>query len=103
VIFGKRSDLLREAKRRIAAEPSRYVAKVYGETDGGGAQVLYLSHVPFEKLGLPVLGDTPAPSKARNVQRSVYHNFIAPLVLYGVLGAVTWRNRRRQSEEEGQP
>jgi Fe-S-cluster-containing dehydrogenase component len=104
VIFGKRSDLLREARRRIAAEPSRYVPKVYGETDGGGTQVLYLSHVPFEKLGLPALGDQPAPSKARSVQRSVYHNFVAPLVLYGVLGAVTWRNRRHQaSEEEGQP
>ena len=50
-----------------------------------------------------MLGDLPAPSKARNVQRSVYHNFVAPLVLYGVLGAVTWRNRRHQAlEEEGQ-
>jgi formate dehydrogenase beta subunit len=98
VVFGKRSDLLSEARRRIAAEPSRYVAKVYGETDGGGTQVLYLSHVPFEKLGLPALGDAPAPAKARGVQRSVYHNFIAPLMLYGVLGLVTWRNRRREAE-----
>ena len=44
---------LKEAKRRIAEQPGRYVPKVYGETDGGGTQVLYLSHVPFEKLGLP--------------------------------------------------
>jgi Fe-S-cluster-containing dehydrogenase component len=102
VIFGKRSDLLVEAKRRIAAAPGRYVAQVYGETEGGGTQVLYLSHVPFDTLGLPALGDAPAPAKARSVQRSVYHNFIAPLVLYGVLGAVTWRNRRREVSEENQ-
>src|SRR5262249_20062754 len=57
VIFGRRTELLKEAKRRIAENPARYVAKVYGETDGGGTQVLYLSHVPFEKLGLPALGD----------------------------------------------
>jgi Fe-S-cluster-containing dehydrogenase component len=43
VIFGKRSELLKEAKRRIAEHPERYVPKVYGETDGGGTQVLYLS------------------------------------------------------------
>jgi formate dehydrogenase beta subunit len=99
VIFGKRSDLLAEARRRIAAEPSRYVPKVYGETEGGGTQVLYLSHVPFEALGLPALGETPGPAMARSVQRGVYHNFIAPVTLYGVLGLVMWRNRRRGTSD----
>jgi len=37
-------------------EPRAYVPKVYGETEAGGTQVLYLSHVPFEKLGLPTTG-----------------------------------------------
>jgi Fe-S-cluster-containing dehydrogenase component len=94
VIFGKRTDLLREAKRRIAAEPDRYFPKVYGETEGGGTQVLYLSHVPFDKLGLPALGDTPAPVLARSIQHGVYRGFIAPVALYGVLGLVMWRSRR---------
>jgi formate dehydrogenase beta subunit len=99
VIFGKRSDLLREARRRIAAEPSRYVPKVYGESDGGGTQVLYLSHVAFEQLGLPALGDTPAPSLARSIQHWVYRGFVAPVALYGVLGMVMWRNRRNAPGE----
>jgi formate dehydrogenase beta subunit len=99
VIFGRRSELLKEAKRRIAEEPRRYVPKVYGETDGGGTQNLYLSHVPFEKLGLPTLGDEPAPQLARSIQHGVYKNFAAPVALYGVLGVVMWRNRR--SEQEG--
>jgi Fe-S-cluster-containing dehydrogenase component len=94
VIYGKRADLLREAKRRIAAEPDRYVPKVYGETDGGGTQVLYLSHVPFEKLGLPTLGERSAPTLARSIQHGVYRGFVAPVALYGVLGLVMWRNRR---------
>jgi formate dehydrogenase beta subunit len=94
VIFGKRSELLKEAKRRIAEHPERYVPKVYGETDGGGTQVLYLSHVPFEKLGLPTLGDEPAPQLARSVQESVYHGFIAPVALYAALGLVMLRHRR---------
>jgi hypothetical protein len=56
--------------------------------------VLYLSHVPFEKLGLPALDDRPAPELSRSIQHGVYRGFVAPLALYGVLGAVMWRNRK---------
>jgi Fe-S-cluster-containing dehydrogenase component len=100
VIFGKRSDLLREARRRIAAEPDKYQPKVYGETEAGGTQCLYLSHVPFEKLGLPTLDDRPAPELARSVQHTVYKGFIAPVVLYGALGFVMMRNRRGDEKPE---
>jgi len=94
VIFGRRTDLLDEAHRRLHEAPERYVPKVYGETDGGGTQVLYLSHVPFEKVGFPALGEEPAPSLARSIQHGVYRGFIAPLALYAALGAVIYRNRR---------
>jgi Fe-S-cluster-containing dehydrogenase component len=99
VIFGKRSDLLKEAKRRIDESPGRYIPKVYGETDGGGTQVLYLSHVPFEHLGLPALGETPGPERARSLQHGIYRGFAAPLALYGVLGLVMWRNRSAAAED----
>lgn len=94
VIFGRRDDLLAEAKRRIAAAPGRYVRKIYGEFDAGGTQVLYISHLPFETLGLPDLGDTPAPGLAKAVQHGVYKGFVAPVALYALLGAVLLRNRR---------
>ena len=51
--FGDRDQLLAEAKRRIAAEPDRYVNHIYGETEAGGTGWLYLSSVPFEELGFP--------------------------------------------------
>jgi formate dehydrogenase beta subunit len=95
VIFGRRADLLAEAKRRIAESPGRYVPKVYGEDDAGGTQVLYLSHVPFESIGFPELGDAPAPDAARAIQHTVYRGFVAPAALYAILGAVILRNRRR--------
>jgi Fe-S-cluster-containing dehydrogenase component len=94
VIFGKRMDLLAEAHRRLYDTPDRYIPKVYGETDGGGTQVLYISQVPFEKLGFPALGEEPAPALARSIQHGVYRGFIAPLALYAALGAVIYRNRR---------
>jgi len=94
VIYGRRADLLTEAKRRIADGGGKYVPKVYGETDGGGTQVLYLSHVPFESLGLPALGEHGIASRARAVQHAVDKYFIMPGVLYAVLSAVTFRNRK---------
>ena len=100
VLFGRREDLLADAKKRIADEPGRYVPKVYGESDGGGTQVLYLSAVPFEKLGLPDLGDAPVPEAARLIQHGIYRGFIAPAALYAILGAVAFRNRRQASGEE---
>ncbi len=100
VIFGARADLLQEAKRRIAAEPDKYVPKVYGETEGGGTQCLYISHVPFDRLGLPMLDDRPAPELARSIQHTVYKGFIAPVVLYGALGLVMLRNRRGDGNPE---
>ena len=101
VIYGRTSDLLAIAKRRIAAEPTRYFPKVYGEADGGGTQCLYLAPagVSFDKLGLPDLGPEGIPQKAVGLQHALYQGFIAPAVLYAALGVVVWRNRKSQQKE----
>ena len=101
VIFGEYDDLLAEARQRLADNPGRYMDKIYGETDGGGTQVLYLSHVEFEKLGLPVLEETSHADLNRTVQHGVYQGFIAPAALYVVLGGVILRNRRAGGKDEG--
>lgn len=104
VIFGKYEDLLAEARNRIAQNPERYwpagSPKIFGETDGGGTQVLYLAGVDFEKLGLPNIGDEGSAQLARTVQHGVYKGFVAPVALYGILGAVLWRNRRTAAKED---
>ncbi|MGE0040543.1 MAG: hydrogenase 2 operon protein HybA [Vicinamibacterales bacterium] len=94
VIFGKREDLLREAHRRLEEFPDRYIPRVYGETEAGGTQVLYLSHVPFDKIGLPDYGPESVPSTQRTLQHTLYQGFAAPVALYGVLAAVMMRNRK---------
>jgi Fe-S-cluster-containing dehydrogenase component len=101
VIYGTREELLAEAKKRLAANPDKYVPKIYGEHDGGGTQVMYLSHVPFEKLGLPELGAEAVPSLNRQIQHGVYKGMVAPAALYAVLGGVMLRNRRAGKDDEG--
>jgi Fe-S-cluster-containing dehydrogenase component len=103
VIYGTREELLAEARRRMKERPDAYVPKIYGETDGGGTQVLYLSHVPFDKIGLPTLSDRAVPDQQRTIQHGIYQGFIAPIALYGVLGAVLWRNRRKSAVEGDSP
>jgi Fe-S-cluster-containing dehydrogenase component len=106
VIYGTYTDLMADAKERIARHPDRYWPqgdpKIFGEHDGGGTQVLYLASVDFANLGLPVLGDEPAGALAQKVQHAVYKGFIAPVALYAVLGAVIWRNRRASVKEGGE-
>ncbi len=101
VIYGTREELLAEAKKRLAANPDKYVPKIYGEHDGGGTQVMYISHVPFEKLGLPELGEEAVPSLNRQIQHGVYKGMVAPAALYAVLGGVMLRNRRAGKDDEG--
>ena len=51
-----------EAHNRISSHPDKYVDHVYGEKEAGGTSVLYLSSVPFEKLGFPEVDDKPYPA-----------------------------------------
>jgi len=101
VIYGKYTELLSEAKARIKAAPELYEPKVFGETDGGGTQVIYLSKagVSFQDLGLPDLGETPVPETQQVIQHSLYQGFIAPVALFAVFGAVIWRNKKSDGEE----
>ncbi len=55
--FGKRHELLAQAKAQIASRPGHYVDHIYGEHEAGGTSMLYLSDVPFSLLGFPTLGD----------------------------------------------
>ena len=54
--------MLALAHKRIADRPDKYVDHIYGEKELGGTSVVYLSAVPFEKLGFPTYGEKPFPA-----------------------------------------
>jgi len=60
--FGRRSEMLAEARKRIVENPETYADHIYGEHEVGGTGFLYLSAVPFEQLGFRTdLGQTAYP------------------------------------------
>jgi formate dehydrogenase iron-sulfur subunit len=63
--FGTREDILQEARNRISSHPEKYIDQIYGEKEAGGTSVLYLSSVPFGKLGFPDVGTKSYPDLSR--------------------------------------
>jgi Fe-S-cluster-containing dehydrogenase component len=86
--FGPRNELVRVAHRLIDAEPDRYENHVYGETEAGGGSWLYLASVSFEELAFPTLGESAPPQLTETLQHGLFRDFIPPLALFGVLGAI---------------
>jgi Fe-S-cluster-containing dehydrogenase component len=100
VIFGSREMLLLEAKRRIKKNPGRYYQdRVYGETDNGGTQALYLSRVAFADLGLPELGPESVPARTLRWQKRIYQYFALPALLYVGLVQVIRKNLKGHEQE----
>jgi len=99
--LGEREDLIAEARERIAAAPGKYVDYIYGEKEVGGTSWLYISEVPFEKLGFPNLSHEPVTV---NVERAMS---AVPPALLGVAAAMSgvyWLIRRRSkvSQQEAE-
>ncbi len=99
VVFGNVKQLLADAKQTIQNAPDQYINKVYGEFEGGGTSVLYISKVPFEKLGLPTLPDYSQASVSEGIQHTLYQGLIAPAVIYAGLAAIAFKNRSKDEEE----
>jgi len=61
-IFGDRDELLEQAHATIAANPERYLDKVWGETEVGGTAVLYITDVDVGSLCIqPNIGEHALP------------------------------------------
>lgn len=67
ITFGKKNDLMREAKLRIWSNRDKYIDHVYGEEEVGGTGWLYISNVEFSKLGFPEgIGTTSFPKLTKD-------------------------------------
>lgn len=101
LVFGKRRELIKEARKRIAENPGQYYDHIYGEHEAGGTGFLYLSAVPFGELGLKttLLNDS-YPSLTKGFLYSVPAVFILwPALLLGLREA-TKNNQIKNDRDE---
>jgi len=94
ITFGKRSDIVELARKKMEKHPGRYADHVYGEHEAGGTSWMYLASSPFEQIGFAKIGDKPVPALSEAVQHTIFKHFIPPLALYGTLGAAMWTFHR---------
>ena len=122
-LYGKVSDLMAEAKKRLASKPGtpyrfqrgridgpdqswegemgQYVQHVYGEKEIGGTQVIKLSAVPFDKVGMPTLSDKSPASRSETIQHTLYGNMLAlPLTVTAILAFLIKRNKKGDADGE---
>ena len=93
--YGTREEMLALAHKRIADRPDKYVDHIYGEKELGGTSVLYLSRVPFEKLGFPTYGDKPFPAFTKTALGAVPPAVMAVGALLGA--AYAFYRKRTQA------
>jgi len=99
--FGKRSDLIKLARKRIIEQPDIYIYEIYGEHEVGGTSWLYISGVPFEKIGFRMdLGTTPYAELTRGFLGAVPLVLILwPAFLIGVYMFTKRRQGMAETEE----
>ena len=93
-IFGERDDLIKEARRRIKAEPGKYIQEIYGENEVGGTGVLYISDIDLGVLtNGKELPEKPLSETTKAAMGAV------PVVFIGMgafLTGLHWIVKRRQ-------
>ena len=122
-LYGKTSDLLVEAKRRLALKPGsvatfprgnisggkdqsyenvvgNYKQHVYGEKEYGGTQVLKLSAVDFQKVGMPDLPPEAAAAHSETIQHALYGGLMMPLAVLGAMTYVAKRNVHHDDDDQ---
>jgi formate dehydrogenase iron-sulfur subunit len=97
--FGHRAELIEEARTRIYQNEGKYVHHIYGETEAGGTNWLYLTDVPFESLGFRTdLGPTSPPELTRTALAAV--PFVLTLWPPLLMGLYSFSKRRDAAANE---
>jgi Fe-S-cluster-containing dehydrogenase component len=98
--YGKRDDLIIEAKRRFKNHPERYHHHVYGEYEVGGTSWLYLADRDLVGSVFPKLGNNTAPGVSESIQHGLFAYFVPPIAVYALLGGIMWLTKDKNKSEE---
>ena len=118
-LYGTRTELLAEAKKRMQLKPGEiyeypiaslsnpdgyyhkavpeYKQHIWGEKEAGGTNVMHISSVSFDKLGMPPLEERSAASIAETVQHSLYSFMALPAL---ALAGLTYTVRKNTQDDD---
>lgn len=98
--YGKRSDLIRIARKRIHDSPEKYEDYIYGENEAGGTSWMYISPVPFNELGMNTTILTSSyPALTKGFISSIAPvDILLPAVLLGIYEATKSKNKPLDEE-----
>ncbi len=97
--YGRYYELYKLAHDKIEDDRERYVNHIYGGFEVGGTSWIYLAGREFVDLGLPELGNNPAPGVSEAIQHGVFAYFIPPISFYALLGGVMWLTKNSKKSE----
>jgi formate dehydrogenase iron-sulfur subunit len=102
LLYGKRRELIKEARRRIYEKPDQYVDHIYGEHEAGGTGWLYLSPVAFDQLGMnKSLQQSSYPALTKGFLYTVPSVFVLiPTLLLGIHQATKNSHLNEKKEDE---
>ena len=93
ITYGNRSDMIKEAQRRLKNRPKHYFQEIYGKEEAGGTSILYLTHQPLDELGFKKVTQRPLPSYTWQALRLVPGIF---LTVGGGLSLLSWFTHRKE-------
>jgi len=105
-IFGERNELIAEARRRIKAEPNKYLDHIWGEHEVGGTSVLYISDTNLDFMAYSTrMEEKPLPETTAAAMNAVPFAFVG---MGSLMAGLSWIIKRRNKlasernpEEEG--
>jgi formate dehydrogenase iron-sulfur subunit len=100
--FGTRRSMLKSAETRLSKNPDRYHDHIYGEMEAGGTGWIYLSGVPFDRIGFKTdISTTPYPEYTKGFLYSVPFIFVLlPTFLLGISHLASRKNGIAHDQRE---
>jgi formate dehydrogenase iron-sulfur subunit len=104
LVYGKRSDLVKLAHRKIREHPGRYHDEVYGEHTVGGTSWMYIADRPLTDLDLPELPDESPAEITEGIQHGIFRGFSGPIMLFGLMSVLlkSSGDKRKEMEDENE-
>jgi len=96
--FDDYNKVVQEAKKRVASQSGNYINHIYGLDEAGGTNWIYISDIPFDKLGFNTrIPDIALPDLTWSVLAAIPKKIIG---IAAFLSVIAYFRTREVKEED---